>query len=98
MGLAADGTADLGELGALIGVLSVVAGGVLIISAYARAPAIVVAPMQYSQIIWGALCGALIFGERMDALMILGIAVIIGAGLYLLWQSGRPQAPSRNRA
>lgn len=77
------------SLGAMIGILSVI-GGVLIIAAYSRAPAIVVAPMQYSQIIWGALCGVLIFGEAMDALMIFGIAVIIGAGLYLLWKSGQP--------
>jgi S-adenosylmethionine uptake transporter len=78
-------------LGAMIGVLSVI-GGVMIITAYGRAPAIVVAPMQYSQIIWGALGGALIFGERMDALMILGIAIIIAAGLFLLWRSGQPAA------
>jgi S-adenosylmethionine uptake transporter len=77
------------SLAALIGVLSAV-GGLLIIAAYTRASAIVVAPMQYSQIIWGALCGALIFHEKMDALMALGIAVIIAAGLYLLWNSGRP--------
>ena len=45
--------------------------------------------MQYSQIIWGALAGALIFAERMDAPMIIGIGVIIAAGLYLLWKAGQ---------
>ncbi len=77
------------SLALLIGVLST-CGGILIIAAYSRAPAIVVAPMQYSQILWGSLCAALIFGEKMDALMVLGIGVIIGAGLYLLWKSGQP--------
>lgn len=76
-------------LAATVGILSVI-GGILIIAAYARAPAIVVAPMQYSQIIWGAALGALIFGEKMDALMVAGISVIVGAGLYLLWKSGQP--------
>jgi S-adenosylmethionine uptake transporter len=76
-------------LALMIGFLSTI-GGVLIIKAYGRAPAIVVAPMQYSQIIWGTLCGVLIFGERMDALMVLGISVIVAAGLFLLWKSGQP--------
>lgn len=76
-------------LAGVIGFLSTI-GGVMIITAYSRAPAIVVAPMQYSQIIWGALAGALIFAEVMDAAMILGIGVIIAAGLYLLWKAGQP--------
>lgn len=78
----------------VIGVLSV-AGGILIILAYARAPAIVVAPMQYGQILWGALGGAILFGERMDGPMIAGIGVIIAAGLYLLWMSNQPMEPAR---
>jgi drug/metabolite transporter (DMT)-like permease len=63
--------------------------GVAIIRAYVRAPAIVVAPMQYSQIIWAAALGALIFGEAMDGPMILGIGVIVGAGLFHLWKAGQ---------
>ncbi len=82
---------------AMIALFSTV-GGVLVIKAYARAPAIAVAPMQYGQIIWGALCGALIFDERMDGLMILGIAVIIGAGLVLLWKSANPAVNSAEAA
>jgi S-adenosylmethionine uptake transporter len=75
-------------LGGMIGLFSTVAG-LAIIRAYVRAPAIVVAPMQYSQIIWAAALGALIFGEAMDGPMILGIGVIVGAGLFLLWKAGR---------
>lgn len=74
------------SLAALIGGLSVL-GGVLIITAYSRATAIVVAPMQYSQIIWGAGLGLVIFGEKMDGLMMFGITTIIGAGIYLLWRA-----------
>lgn len=79
---------DLG-LTALMGLAGFL-GYVLIIAAYRRAPAIVVAPMQYSQILWAALFGALIFGETMDAQMIAGIAVIIVAGQILLWHASRP--------
>lgn len=75
-------------LAGMIGLLSTLAG-VAIIRAYVRAPAIVVAPMQYSQIIWAAALGALIFGEAMDGPMILGIGVIVGAGLFHLWKAGQ---------
>ena len=64
--------------------LELFAGGLLIIAAYRHAPAIVVAPMQYSQILWAAVLGALLFDERMSAPLILGLIVIIGAGLFIL--------------
>lgn len=73
----------------LMGVALMV-GGLMIIAAYRIAPAIIVAPMQYSQIIWAAILGALFFGEAMDAPMILGIAIIIVAGQILLWHASRP--------
>lgn len=59
-------------------------GGLMIITAYRLAPAIVVAPMQYSQIIWAAALGWLLFDETMSAPMVLGIAIIVAAGLYIL--------------
>ena len=61
------------------------AGGTLIILAYRTAAAIVVAPMQYSQIIWAAVLGAVLFDERMTLTMIFGIAIIILAGLFILF-------------
>jgi S-adenosylmethionine uptake transporter len=75
--------------------LELFGGGLLIIAAYRHAPAIVVAPMQYSQILWAAILGALIFDERLTLPLAMGLAVIIGAGLFiLLWQpkTALPQA------
>lgn len=66
-------------------------GGVLMIAAYRIAPVIVVAPMQYSQIIWAAILGALFFGEVMTGPMVLGITVIVAAGLFILYRSARPE-------
>lgn len=74
--------------------LELFAGGLLIILAYRNAPAIIVAPMQYSQIIWAAILGWLIFGEGMTTMMILGIAIIIGAGLFILTRSNTAAAPN----
>lgn len=71
--------------------LEVFGGGLLIILAYRNAPAIIIAPMQYSQIIWAAALGWLMFDETMTPAMIAGIAIIITAGLYILGRSsGRP--------
>lgn len=67
-------------------------GGLLIIAAYRVAAAIVVAPMQYSQIIWAALLGRLLFDEAMTSRTTLGIAIIVAAGLFILTYRGRKTA------
>lgn len=60
-----------------------------VIAAYRAGDSSVVAPMQYSQIVWATLYGALFFGETPDALTGLGAAVVIGSGLYILFREGR---------
>ncbi|WP_435257417.1 DMT family transporter [Thioclava sp. FR2] len=56
----------------------------LIIAAYRSAPAVIVAPMQYSQIIWAAFYGAIFFDEHPDQYTIIGTAVIIASGVYIV--------------
>jgi S-adenosylmethionine uptake transporter len=73
---------DLGMLAA-IAVLSITATS-LIILAYRAAEAAIVAPMQYSQIIWATIFGWLIFSERPDAFTLTGAAVVIASGLYIV--------------
>jgi drug/metabolite transporter (DMT)-like permease len=48
------------------------------------APASIVAPYQYTLIVWAALFGYLVFGDVMGTWTIVGAAVICGAGLALL--------------
>lgn len=72
-----------------LGLLAVMAvlgftGGLCIIAAYRFADAAIVAPMQYSQIIWGAGFGFLFFAEYPDQATGIGAAVIISAGLYVV--------------
>lgn len=81
-------TTEAWALTGLMGI-EIFVGGLLMIAAYRLAPVIVVAPMQYSQIIWAAILGALVFGEAMTAHMVAGIGVIIAAGMFLLWRSSR---------
>lgn len=74
-----------GHLG-LLAIMSFLgfAAGLCIIAAYRFADAAMVAPMQYSQIIWGAAFGFLFFRETPDQATGLGAAVIIAAGLYVV--------------
>jgi S-adenosylmethionine uptake transporter len=60
------------------------AGTLVMFAAYRAAPPVVVAPMQYSQIAWAALFGALIFDEPMSAMTAIGMVIIASAGLLIL--------------
>jgi S-adenosylmethionine uptake transporter len=77
---------------ALLGLL----GGILVIAAYRRAPAIIVAPMQYSQIIWALFYGYFIFNEKVDFWTGIGTGVIIAAGIYIVLREDTPTV-SKNR-
>lgn len=57
--------------------------------AYRRAAAAIVAPTQYSQILWAAVFGLLIFGEAMAPRTVLGAGIIIVAGGFLMFGAGR---------
>ena len=65
------------------------AGSFAIIAAYRRAEAMIVAPMQFSQIVWATLYGYVLFGERVDRATFIGAAVVIASGLYILFREGR---------
>lgn len=78
------------DLGAMVVVAALSFGAALcIIAAYRRAEATVVAPMQYSQIIWAALFGWLFFSEFPDWWTMLGALVIIASGLFILFRESR---------
>lgn len=79
-------TAGHWAIAALMG-LGVFIGGRLIIAGYRLAPVIIVAPTQYSQIIWAAILGWVLFGEAMTMAMVAGITVIIAAGIFILTRS-----------
>jgi len=66
------------------------------IAAYRIAPAVIVAPMQYSQIIWAAIYGWLFFNEGVDFYTAVGSTVIILSGIYIVLREGTPSV-SQNR-
>ena len=57
-------------------------GSVLLMLATRMTPANHVAPTQYSQMVWAVLVGYVIFNDRLDWPMAIGIAIILGAGLF----------------
>ena len=93
---------DLG-LWALMAVCALIAS-LLMIGAYKRADAVLVAPMQYSQIIWAALYGWLLFDEGIDLWTGVGAGIIVASGLYIVLREGMgrsettPVLRSRTRA
>jgi drug/metabolite transporter (DMT)-like permease len=56
-------------------------GGLLLIAAARRTPANLVAPVQYSQLIWAIVFGALFFGEYPDYVAVIGLIIVLAAGL-----------------
>ena len=56
-------------------------GGLLVIQASKQTPANLIAPVQYSQLIWAILFGAMFFGEYPDWVAIVGMLIVVGAGL-----------------
>ena len=61
-------------------------GHYLLALAHRYAPASVLAPFLYQQIIWMVLLGYLVFGDLPDAPVVVGCAIVIGSGGYLLYR------------
>jgi S-adenosylmethionine uptake transporter len=73
-----------GELMALL-LLGVVAstGHLLLTRSLKLAPASVLAPLQYTLLVWAVVLGWLFFGDLPDAQTWIGAAVIVGSGLFI---------------
>lgn len=70
---------------ALLGLGSVLGNG-FVNKALALAPAAAVVPWQYTGILWGVALGWLVFHDVPEAHTLAGAAVIVAAGLYILWR------------
>jgi drug/metabolite transporter (DMT)-like permease len=75
----------IGHLG-LLGVVAIFAWSAqrMIITAYQNGEAAIIAPMQYSQIIWASIYGLFFFEEVIDLNTAIGAGIIIGSGLYIV--------------
>lgn len=67
---------------ALLGALGGVGHGMLVL-AYARAPASLLAPISYSQLAWAILASLVVFGDRPDLVTLAGMGVIATGGVLV---------------
>jgi drug/metabolite transporter (DMT)-like permease len=71
-----------------LGVIGAV-GHYLVAQALTNAPANIIAPFQYMQLIGSVAVGYFFFGDFPDALTWLGAAIIVASGLYIGWSQTR---------
>jgi drug/metabolite transporter (DMT)-like permease len=57
--------------------------------AYRQAPTSLLAPFTYTQLIWAAALGYVVFGTVPGPAMLLGAAVIAASGAYMAWREAR---------
>jgi drug/metabolite transporter (DMT)-like permease len=82
--------ADIGYLmlsGTLAGISSI-----CLMTAYHRTPVALVAPFQYTQIIWGAIAGYLIWRHVPDANLLMGALIVAGSGMFVIYREFKARA------
>ena len=62
-------------------------GHYLLIKCYEVAEASAVQPFAYFQLVFASAIGILLFGETVEANLVLGAAIIVSAGLFALWRA-----------
>jgi S-adenosylmethionine uptake transporter len=80
----------------LLGGLGLIATGchLLIVYAYRKASIGILAPFQYVEIIGATILGLVIFNEFPDPVTWLGIAIIVGSGMYVFHREAKLAASS----
>lgn len=78
---------SLPQLGALVG-LGVFGGlsHILLTESYRYAPASLVAPLDYTALLWAFIIGYWFFGEVPTATVYIGSAIVAGSGLFVIWR------------
>ncbi len=76
------------QQGVLMGLMGTFAavGHWMLIKAHRLAPASILSPFIYSQIVWMVLLGWLVFGQLPDRWTFIGSGVVIASGLYLIYR------------
>jgi drug/metabolite transporter (DMT)-like permease len=83
-GMPAVSFADIAHL-ALSGTLGGIAS-ICMMTAYHRTPVALVAPFQYTQIVWGALAGYVLWRHVPDAHLVAGSTLIAVSGLFVIYR------------
>ena len=71
-------------------------GHIVLTESYRWAPASLVAPFDYTAMLWALMLGYLAFGELPTVLVLVGALIIVAAGLFVIWRERSP-GPLRER-
>jgi drug/metabolite transporter (DMT)-like permease len=64
-------------------------GQILLTESYRYAEVSTIAPFEYTSIIWGTILGYYLFGDLPGGTLLFGAAVVIGAGIFILYRETR---------
>lgn len=73
-------------------------GQICMTFSYRYAEPSLLAPFDYSAMIWSVVLGFAIFAEVPEPLVMLGATIVIGAGLFIIWRERRLRIVSVGRA
>ena len=81
-----DGLAALASVGAIV-------GAYLVTEAVRTSEITVISPLRYTAIIWAALLGSVLWGDRFNAIHFTGMALVIISGTIVTLSEHRPKVP-----
>jgi drug/metabolite transporter (DMT)-like permease len=84
---------DWGWMAALCGMA--VLGHWLLIKSYAVAEASAVQPFAYLQLVFAAMIGIVVFGETLRTNVVIGVAIVVAAGVFTLWRQRMREKAAR---
>ncbi len=64
-------------------------GHLLVVMAFARVQASTLAPLQYLEIVSATILGFYFFGDFPDLVAWVGVAIIVGAGVFVAWRESK---------
>ncbi len=90
---------SLAELGLLV-LIGIMGGAaqIALTTAFRRASVSVVAPFDYMALVYGFLLGFILFGERPDRYLIIGGAVVVASGVYIIQREAALARARRRQA
>jgi drug/metabolite transporter (DMT)-like permease len=72
-------------------------GQILLTSSYRFAPASVIAPFDYTTLVWALVVGVLVFSDIPEPLVVFGAGLVVAAGLFVIWRERRLGLENRKR-
>ncbi len=67
------------------------------VSAFSRAPMVVLMPFDFMRLVFTAILAYMVFGERLDIWTALGATVIVGSSVFITWRERRKLAHADER-